>query len=76
MLAAVGYRAEDDYSDNRWSIGDIRIFRVTDDFPRIAGMRLPAGISSVRYSLMLRECERFAIEESELSKAVGVACGH
>ena len=76
LLAAVGYRPEDDYSDVRWSIGDIRIFKVTDDFPRIAGMSLPAGVSSVRYSLLLSECEPFAFDASELSKIVGGACGH
>lgn len=76
LTAAVGYRLEDDYSDNRWSVGEIRVFHVTDDFPRIGGMQLPTGISSVRYSLALGDCEPFAIEAGDLRTAVGGACGH
>ena len=76
LLSAVGYRREDDYSDSHWSIGSVRIFHVREDFPRIASMALPAGVSGVRYSLALGECDPFAIEADQLKSAVGGACGH
>ena len=76
LTAAVGYRLEDDYSDNRWSVGELRVFRVTPEFPKIAGIGLPAGVSGVRYSLALGECAAFAIDTGDLTAAVGGACGH
>jgi hypothetical protein len=76
LIAAVGYRPEDDYSDSRWSTGVIRIFEVTGDFPRLAGTDMPAGVGSVRYSLALNECEPYRIEQELLKAAIGGACGN
>ena len=76
LITAVGYRPEDDYSDNRWSTGVIRIFEVAGDFPRLAGTGMPAGVGSVRYSLALNECEPYRIEQEVLKAAIGGACGH
>lgn len=71
LLAAAGFRWEDDYSDFKWVEGSSRIYSVTDDFPRVTAKEIAAGISNVRYSVSLIECERFVVETKTLDEVVG-----
>ena len=73
LLAAVGFRWEDDYSDFRWVEGPSRIYAVTDGFPRVTAREIATGVSNVRYSVSLVECERFAVSTATLDAAVGGA---
>ncbi len=70
LLAAAGFRWEDDYSDSKWIKGLSRIYEVTDDFPRVTASEISSGVSNVRYSLSLVECERFIIETKLLNAAI------
>jgi len=58
-LSAVGFDWDDDYSDKKWSLGAESLFEVMNDFPRVAPGMYPAGVSKVRYSISLSDCERF-----------------
>jgi hypothetical protein len=61
LLAAAGFRWEDDYSDSFWVHGPGRSYQVTDNFPSITPERFRAGVSKVRYSVALTECEPFRV---------------
>jgi hypothetical protein len=73
LLAAAGFRWEDDYSDFRWVEGPSRVYAVKEGFPRVTARAIATGVSSVRYSVSLVECERFAIPATKLDEAVGAA---
>lgn len=70
LLAATGFRWEDDYSDFKWVEGASRIYGVTESFPRVTAMEIATGVSNVRYSISLVECEQFAIEAKTLDEAI------
>jgi hypothetical protein len=59
LLAASGFRWADDYTDVLWLEGAHRVYRVTDGFPRITASQLCAGVSEVRYSILLTECQPY-----------------
>ena len=75
LLAAAGFRWEDDYSDFKWVEGPSRIYGVTDGFPRVTAMEIATGVSNVRYSVSLVECERFIVEARTMGKAIA-GTGH
>jgi len=70
LLAAAGFRWEDDYSDFKWVEGPSRIYSVTDGFPRVTAKEIATGVSNVRYSVSLVECERFVVEVKTLDEAI------
>ncbi len=70
LLAAAGFRWEDDYSDFKWIKGSVRIYSITDGFPRVTAREIATGVSNVRYSLSLVECERFVVEENVLDEKI------
>jgi hypothetical protein len=57
LLAATGFRWEDDYTNMRWTEGRHHLFHVGDTFPAIRSGPLPAGVADVRYTVSLAECE-------------------
>ena len=69
-LSAAGYRMEDDYSGHLWLEGATRIYRVSGEFPRITSCEVRSGVSNVRYSVALVECEPFATLVSSLDEAL------
>ena len=69
-LSASGYREEDDYSGHRWLEGATRIYLVTGNFPRITSGEIRSGVSTVRYSVSLADCEPFATSVSALNAAL------
>lgn len=73
LLTAAGFRWEDDYSDYKWIQGSSRIYEVTAGFPRVTATEIATGLSNVRYSLSLIECERFAVDENVLVEALSGA---
>jgi hypothetical protein len=70
LLAAAGFRYEDDYSAYRWRGGERNIYRLTDGFPRLVASLMPAGITNVRYNLFLSECAPFLVAPLALSEAL------
>lgn len=69
ILSAAGFRWEDDYSDSLWIEGSSRFYEVRDDFPRITGAVAP-GVSNVRYSISLSECEPFQVADERVIDAL------
>jgi len=67
LLQATGFRWEDDYNDFRWVAGHHRVFRVSDGFPAITTASCPTGVTNIRYSISLIECEPFRSSESEIA---------
>ena len=66
LLSATGFRWEDDYSDMRWKEGAHHVFRVDRDFPAITTGACPPGVSHVRYSVDLSDCESHRVEMATL----------
>ncbi len=70
LLEAAGFSWDDDYSDSLWIVGATHIYHVEGAFPRIKAQQIASGISQVRYSLSLVECEPFCVEEAALRIAL------
>ena len=70
LLLAAGLRPDDDYSDSCWVEGRSHIYRVDPDFPRISADKISAGITNVRYSVALKDCEPFLCDGSALATAL------
>lgn len=70
LLAAAGYRYEDDYSEMRWVGGERSVYRVRAEFPRITPGSVPAGVAQVEYMLSLTECGEFLVAPSALANAL------
>lgn len=70
LLAASGFRWTDDYTDVRWVEGSNRIFSVAEGFPRITSDQLASGVTDVRYSIALVECQPYYVDAAELESAI------
>ena len=66
LLLAAGLDPDDDYSDYRWLEGTSKFFVVTDGFPRIKPGEMRSGVSRVRYTVSLGDCEPYTVGESRL----------
>jgi hypothetical protein len=71
LLAAAGFRWDDDYSDSFWIEGTSRIYQISPGFPRILLPSEIHGISHVRYSVALSECGPFRVDDQVLTAALG-----
>lgn len=76
LLAAAGFRYEDDYSGNLWKGGERSIYQVTEGFPRLVPRSVPSGLSGVRYNLSLTECGGFLVSPDRLGEALGGETSH
>ena len=72
-LTAAGFEWADDYSDKRWILGREHLFEVREGFPRVVPSMLPHGVSNLRYSISLRDCEPFRVEAAALVEAISGA---
>lgn len=70
LLAAAGFRFEDDYSGFRFTGGERNIFLVERDFPRLTPADLPTQISGVNYLLSLADCTSFIVPPDALVAAL------
>lgn len=73
VLAAAGYDPTTDYSLWRWSVGNVRIFSVSEGFPCVRTGDLRAGVSRVSYEIALANCEPFESESGTLKQVLGGA---
>ena len=79
LTIAAGVGQEDDYSSYRWLEGESRLYCVTGGFPRITWREIRSGVSRVRYTVSLVDCEPFVTSECDLTKVLakmGGSCGH
>ncbi len=70
LLLAAGFRQDDDYSDSRWVEGKSHLYHVASGFPRINANEILAGVTNVKYSVALKECEPFLCDERALEVAL------
>lgn len=70
LVLAAGYRDEDDYSDSLWVEGPSSLYEVVEGFPRITSDQVMSGVSYVRYSVSLVECEPFRSDQAALARAL------
>lgn len=70
LLAAAGFRWEDDYTEFKWLEGQSHIYEVSAGFPRITANDLCTGIGDVKYAISLQECGPFEIEPGVLKAAL------
>ena len=70
LIMATGLDSGDDYSQSRWLEGSSHIYTVSGNFPRIKGYELRQGISRVRYSVSLSDCQPFETTKAELYRAL------
>jgi hypothetical protein len=70
-LAAIGYRRESGQEEFSWIVAGSTLYLVAPDFPKIRATDLAPGLSNVRYSLSLVECERFQVETEALLTHIG-----
>jgi len=76
-LFASGFGWQQDYTGSRWIVGPAQTYRVGEGFPRITSVGAPSGVSNVRYSIGLRECAPFALNDGDLDAAItGAAHGN
>jgi hypothetical protein len=69
-LSQVGYSETDDYSSTLWSVGSIRCFTVSQDFPHIEEESLNPAISCVTYKVNLNCCNPFEISEEQMQNSL------
>ena len=62
-LLEVGYEASTEYDAEKLVLSQRRFFRVQDEFPRIVASDLRSGIQDVSYSIRLRDCLSWQIED-------------
>jgi len=69
-LEAAGFRWADDYSDSWWVDGGVRLYRVTEGFPRISASQLDPGVTRVHYAVSLNACEPYRVDEDLVAAAL------
>jgi hypothetical protein len=72
-LLAGGFDWHQDYSAFRWISDRARIYRVDAEFPRLSAHDMNAGISNVRYSLSLTDCEDYLVTQETFDAALAGA---
>jgi hypothetical protein len=53
-----------------WIRGPNRLYRIDEGFPAVTPANFGAGVSNVRYSILLSDCEPYRIDEAVLVKAL------
>ncbi len=70
-LVQAGYLdSQSSFYTNRYSARSQHFFDVRDNFPRIVGADLRRGVGDVHYSILLSECEHYAISEEVARKTI------
>lgn len=72
-LFAAGFSWDHDYSDTLFVAGPSRVYEVAEDFPSITPAMLSSGVSQVRYSISLPECDPFLVETDAIRIAIAGA---
>jgi hypothetical protein len=71
LLSAAGFRDEDDYSTERWTMVERSILRVNGRFPRITTAQLSDGVGAVRYELDVSRCTEYMVSRDDLLRVLG-----
>ena len=76
-MASAGYLPEqrDLWLEHRFTLHETTLYRVTDDFPRIRRSdfpegTLPAGVSRLRYDILLANCSGFRLTSAETQQLI------
>ena len=69
-IAGTGFEWDDDYSNDRWSVGEEVLYEVVDSFPRLIPKMVPAAINDLCYSLRISDCENYRVSSRTLVDAI------
>lgn len=69
-VLSVGFDWADDYSDCPWMIADESLYEVVSGFPRLTPDLIPAGVTEVRYGIVLAQCDDFRARIEDLRSAI------
>lgn len=67
-LLEYGYIGSIEDEKYSFTVDNVTIFEVNEQFPKITPQNLPTAIPSIKYSLNLLQCEEFRLEEINLQK--------
>lgn len=73
LLVAAGFNRDDDYSESKWVRGPDRLYRIGDGFPTVTPGQFPSGVSGVRYSVSLPDCESWRVADEDFLSALGAS---
>ena len=72
-LYETGYNDEQDYSEEKWDIKEIKFFEIKNDFPRIDSSNISPSILNVNYSIDMNGLDSFEISREELLEFLNAA---
>ena len=61
------------YGERCYAKRDENIYQVKDDFPRIKENEIRNGVGDVKYTIVLSQCDKFLISESQLFKSLSLS---
>ncbi len=70
LLLAAGFDESQDQEYLKFDEGEMVIYGVIEDFPRLDRVGVSPSIDAVRYSIQLDDCARFRISDDDLRKAL------
>ena len=75
-LAAAGLSDDHDYDDSQWTIGEVSVFEVSAEFPRIDPSNVAPTVKSACYTLELSECSPFLTDLDRLAGLLRSGSAH
>jgi hypothetical protein len=70
LLLAAGFDESQDQEYLKFDEGEMVIYGVIEDFPRLDRVAVSPSVDAVRYSVQLDDCARFRISDDDLRKAL------
>lgn len=65
-IAGCGYVALTDYDKPRFTVGSIKVYTVTEEFPKIIRSQISPGLFHVSYDIQLEAIAPFVCEDNEI----------
>ncbi|HEX7854733.1 MAG TPA: PD-(D/E)XK motif protein [Sphingobium sp.] len=65
-LITHGYAPLSEYDDPKFSVSDVRTFKIGEGFPRLIRSEIPAGTAKVSYSIRLEAIEAFKADNASV----------
>lgn len=70
LLLEIGYIELVEYDENYYSINKETVYEVSSEFPRLTINNIPIGISNLKYSIDLKSCSKYILENKEFIKRI------
>jgi len=70
LLLELGYIELPEYSEKQYIINKESFYEVKNDFPRLTISNIPNGINSIQYSIDLKSCSNYLIDNNSFTKRI------